>query len=169
MLMPTTKDELFEYFDQLGIETITYEHEALHTVEASQALRGQIPGGHTKNLFLKSKKQDLWLVVALETTQVDLKTLHKVLETGRFSFGRPELLFETLGVRPGSVTPFSLINDTKLKVQVVLDKGMMAYELLNFHPLENRYTTTISRDNLVKFIEATGHQPLFLDLEDLNQ
>ena len=162
--MPITKDQLFEKFDELEIKTTTVEHQALHSVEESQALRGQIPGGHTKNLFLKCKKGSLWLIVALETTKVDLKMLFKTLQTGRFSFGSSDLLYETLGVYPGSVTPFALINDKSGDVQVVLDLNMMKFDVLNFHPLENTFTTSIKRDDLVKFLEEIEHSPKILEL-----
>src|SRR3954469_10682659 len=111
MVMPATKDELFAYLDQLGIAVSTVEHPALFTVEQSQELRGEIPGGHTKNLFLKDKKDQIFLVVAEEDAEIDMKSLHKRIDSARLSFGKPELLLELLGVVPGSVTPFGVIND----------------------------------------------------------
>jgi len=132
----------------------------LFTVEQSQALRGQIPGGHTKNLFLRDKKQSLYLLVALEDAEIDLKGLHRKLgASGRFSFGSADLLMEVWGVTPGSVTPFGAINDTEARVTVVLDAAMMEHETLNYHPLVNTMTTSLSRDGLVKFLESTGHMP----------
>src|SRR5262245_11212771 len=133
--MAATREDLFARLGGLGIETVTVEHPALFTVEESKRLRGDIPGAHSKNLFLKCKKGTLWLVVALESTAVDLKTLHGRLGCGRLSFGSAELLEEVLGVTPGSVTPFSVINDTRSQVRVVLDQALMAYDRLNFHPL----------------------------------
>jgi Ala-tRNA(Pro) deacylase len=161
--MPASPDDLFAYLDRLGIAHQTVSHPPLFTVEQSQALRGQISGGHTKNLFLKDKKGELFLVVAPEDASIELKSLHRTLgASGRFSFGSAELMRETLGVEPGSVTPFGVINDTAGRVRVVLDHTMMEHALLNYHPLTNTMTTAIARDDLVKFLEATGHVPRIL-------
>ena len=154
-----TPDALFAFLDRLGIPHATVAHAPLFTVEQSQALRGQIPGGHTKSLFLKDKKDRLYLVVALEDAAIELKSLHRRLgASGRFSFGSAELMRDTLGVEPGSVTPFAVINDTAGRVAVVLDAAMMAQAVLNYHPLVNTMTTSIARDDLVKFLAATGHE-----------
>lgn len=157
--MAATRDELMARLKRLGIATTTVEHPPLHTVEQSRALRGDIPGGHTKNLFLKCKKGALWLVVALEDEPIDLKRLHERIGSGRLSFGRAELLLEVLGVPPGSVTPFSLVNDTEKRVNVVLDERMMAIETLNFHPLANTATTSIASGDLMRFVRDCGHEP----------
>jgi Ala-tRNA(Pro) deacylase len=157
--MPTTPEELFAFLDRLGIAHRSVTHPPLFTVEQSQALRGSIPGGHTKNLFLKDKRDNVFLVVALEDAAIDLKTLHHRLGAGRFSFGSAELLRALLGVEPGAVTPFGAINDTAARVRVVLDAAMMRHAQLNYHPLVNIMTTTIARDDLVKFLQATGHEP----------
>jgi len=153
-------DQLFAYLDDLGIAHQTVRHPPLFTVEQSRALRGQIPGGHTKNLFLRDRKYALTLVVALEDAEIDLKSLHRRLgAAGRFSFGSADLLRETWGVEPGAVTPFGAVNDTEGRVNVVLDAAMMEHEILNYHPLVNTMTTSIARDDLVKFLQATGHIP----------
>jgi Ala-tRNA(Pro) deacylase len=158
--MPASPQDLFTYLDQLGIKHSTVNHPPLFTVEQSQTLRGRIPGGHTKNLFLKDKKDALFLVVAQEDTKVDLKGLHRIVgATGRFSFGSPNLLEEVWGVTPGSVTPFGAINDAGGRVTVVLDAEMMRHEILNYHPLVNTQTTSIASQDLIKFLEATGHLP----------
>jgi Ala-tRNA(Pro) deacylase len=158
--MPVSPDELFAYLDSLGIAHKTVTHPPVFTVEQARALRGTVAGGHTKNLFLRDKKGALFLVVAPEDAAIELKSLHRLLgASGRFSFGSPELLREVLGVEPGSVTPFAVVNDKALRVTVVLDAAMMAHEVLNYHPLVNTGTTTISRDGLLKFLEATGHRP----------
>jgi Ala-tRNA(Pro) deacylase len=158
--MPKTPDQLFAALDALGIAYRTVKHPPLFTVEQSRALRGQIPGGHTKNLFLRDKKYELYLVVAEEDAAIDLKGLHRLLgASGRFSFGSADLLREVWGVEPGAVTPFGAINDTQGRVTVVLDAAMMAHDTLNFHPLVNTMTTSIKRDDLVKFLSATGHEP----------
>jgi len=128
-------------------------------VEQSQALRGTIPGGHTKNLFLKDKKDAVFLVTAPEDARVDLKTLHHTLGAGRFSFGSAALLAELLGVPPGAVTPLGAINDKSGRVNVVIDAGLMRYAVINCHPLVNTMTTSIGSNDLVKFLEATGHVP----------
>jgi Ala-tRNA(Pro) deacylase len=158
--MPATPEELFAFLDRLGIAHATVKHPALFTVEQSQTLRGQIPGGHTKNLFLRDKKGAFYLVVALEDTAIALKDLHRRLgANGRFSFGSAEAMGELLGVAPGSVTPFAAINDTAGQVTVVLDRAMLDHDVLNFHPLVNTMTTSISKAGLIKFLTATGHEP----------
>jgi Ala-tRNA(Pro) deacylase len=158
--MPTTPDQLFAFLDSHGIAHTTVKHPPLFTVEQSRVLRGQISGGHTKNLFLRDKKHQLFLVVALEDAEIDLKGLHRQLgATGRFSFGSSDLLREVWGVEPGAVTPFGAINDPQSRVTVVLDAAMVEHETLNYHPLVNTMTTSIKRGDLVKFLEATGHVP----------
>jgi Ala-tRNA(Pro) deacylase len=158
--MTTTPDQLFAYLDSLGIKHTTIKHPPLFTVEQSRALRGQIAGGHTKNLFLRDRKYDIYLVVAPEDAEIDLKGLHRLLgASGRFSFGASDLLREVWGVEPGAVTPFGAINDTQGRVTVVLDAVMMEHDILNYHPLVNTMTTAITRDDLVKFLSATGHVP----------
>jgi Ala-tRNA(Pro) deacylase len=160
MSTPATPATLFAMLDHLGIAHSTVSHPPLFTVEQSQALRGQIPGGHSKNLFLRDKKGALFLVSALEHARIELKSLHRLLGAGgRFSFGPTELMRETLGIEPGSVTPFAAINDVATQVTIVLDAAMMEQASLNFHPLTNTMTTTIGRDDLVHFLEATGHVP----------
>jgi len=158
--MSKTPDDLFAAFDSLGISHTTVKHPPLFTVEQAQSLRGAVPGAHTKNLFLRDKKSTHYLVVALEDALIDLKGLHRLLgATGRFSFGSADLLREVWGVAPGSVTPFGAINDTAGRVTVVLDAAMMEHDLLNYHPLDNTMTTSIGREDLVKFLRSTGHEP----------
>jgi Ala-tRNA(Pro) deacylase len=163
--MPATPDDLFAYLDRLGIAHSTVTHPPLFTVEQSQALRGRIPGGHTKNLFLKDKKGALYLVTAPEDATIELKSLHRLLgASGRFSFGAAEQMREALGVEPGAVTPFGVMNDTGRRVAVVLDAALMTHDDINAHPLVNTMTTTVKRDDLVRFLEATGHQPRIVAL-----
>jgi Ala-tRNA(Pro) deacylase len=158
--MPASPDDLFAFLDRLGIAHRTATHAPLFTVEQSQALRGTIPGGHTKNLFLKDKRDKVFLVVAPEDGAVDLKTLHHKLGAGRFSFGSADLMRELLGVEPGAVTAFGVINDTAHRVNVVLDAGLMQKNtIINCHPLTNTMTTSIAREDLLRFFEATGHTP----------
>jgi len=163
--MAWTREKLLIHLAELGIETETVDHEPLFTVEESKALRGEIPGGHTKNLFLKCKKGSLWLITALEETPVDLKTLHKKLGSGRLSFGNAQLLEESLGIKPGAVSTFGVINDTDHRVTVVLDKALMEHERINLHPLVNTATTGISREGLLTFLRATGHEPQIMALD----
>jgi Ala-tRNA(Pro) deacylase len=160
--MPASRADLMATLDKLGIQTRTVEHPPLFTVEQSRKLRGEIDGGHTKNLFLKDKKDEVFLVVAGEDAELDMKSLHKRIGSVRLSFGRPELLAELLGVIPGSVTPFGAINDTGKRVTIILDEALMRHERLNFHPLENTATTTIASADLVGFLRATGHEPKIL-------
>jgi Ala-tRNA(Pro) deacylase len=157
--LPATRQDLFTCLTNLGIATETVEHEAVFTVGQSSKLAREMSGGHVKNLFLKDKKGRLFLLVALGSAIIDLKALPKTLGSDRLSFGRPELLMEVLGVSPGSVTPFALINDKGRRVTVILDLDMMRHERLNCHPLENTATTNIARDDLVRFIRACGHEP----------
>ena len=158
--MAATPDDLFAFLDKLGIAHRSVHHPALFTVEQSRSLRGQIAGGHTKNLFLRDKRGALFLVVAPEDAAIELKSLHRLLgASGRFSFGSADLMREMLGVEPGSVTPFGALNDRDRRVTVVLDAAMMAQPTLNFHPLVNTMTTSIGRDDLVRFLVATGHPP----------
>jgi Ala-tRNA(Pro) deacylase len=151
--MPATPDDL----DRLGIAHPTITHPPVFTVEEAKRLRGAISGGHTKNLFLKDKRDAV--AVALEHAAIDLKTLHRRLGAARFSFAPADLLRELMGVEPGAVTPFGVINDTGARVTVVLDAGMMEHATLNYHPLVNTMTTSIGRDDLVRFLRATGHEP----------
>jgi Ala-tRNA(Pro) deacylase len=158
--MPATPSDLFAYLDRLQIPYSTVSHQPLFTVEEARALRGTIPGGHTKNLFLKDKSGAYYLVVACEDAIIDLKGLHRRLGAkGRFSFGSADAMLELLGVRPGSVTPFAAINDVSGKVVVILDNAMLTHELLNYHPLVNTMTTSIPRDGLMTFLNACGHEP----------
>jgi Ala-tRNA(Pro) deacylase len=167
--MPATRQHLLARLAELGIETQTVDHPPVFTVAESLQLEGRLPGGHAKNLFIKDKKDRLFLVVALGHAKIDLKSLHKVLGCDRLSFGRPELLMEVLGVPPGSVTPFALINDKARRVIVILDADMMRYERLNFHPLANTATTNIAREDLIAFIRACGHEPRVLAVSSVGE
>ena len=163
--MLASPEDLLAFLADLGVPTSTVEHPPLFTVEDSRALRGDISGGHTKNLFVKDRKGRLFLLVLAEDTVVDLKRVHeKIGAQGRVSFGSAELLEEVWGVTPGAVTPFGAINDKAGKVSVVLDKTMMGHERLNFHPLVNTRSTALRSVDLVKFLRATGHEPLVVAL-----
>jgi len=163
--MPATRADLFAFLDGLGIVHETIEHPAVFTVAESAHLRARIEGGKSKNLFLKDQKGRLFLLVAEDEAAVDLKTLHlKLGAQGRFSFASAELLEAVWGVTPGSVTPFGAINDGEGRVTVALDKGLLAKGRVNFHPLQNTATTAVAADDLVRFLRATGHEPLTVDL-----
>ena len=157
---------LYMYLDELGISYTTHAHSPVFTVEEARALRGKLPGTHTKNLFLKDKKDALFLVSAREDLRIDLNALAKVLARPRFSFGSPELLVETLGILPGAVSPFALINDREGRVRAIFDAGMLQADPVNFHPLRNDRTTAISSADLLRFARATGHAPLVLPLPE---
>ena len=161
--MPKLPEDLFAYLDELGISVRTKSHPPLFTVADSQALRGEIAGGHTKNLFLKDKKDNFFLVTVGEEAEVDLKQIHHVIgAAGRVSFGKPEALMELLGVTPGGVTAFGLINDTDGRVKFVVDEALMREEIVNAHPLTNEATTSIASGDLLTFVKATGHEPHIL-------
>jgi Ala-tRNA(Pro) deacylase len=164
--MPASRQDLFALLEKLGIKTTTHDHAPVFTVEEAQMVHGDIPGGHCKNLFCKDEKGVLWLIVALEDSRINLKTAPDKIGSRRLSFGKPELLMEVLGLEPGSVTPFGLINDTDTRVNVILDEVMMKYTTLNYHPLRNDATTSISSDDLLKFVRGTGHEPRVVAVSD---
>lgn len=155
--------QLFARLDQLGIAHRTVEHPPVFTVEEAKALRGNLPGHHIKNLFLRNKKEEMWLVVALEDRAIDLKRLGEILGAGRLSFGSADRLKRYLGVEPGSVTPLSLVNDETGAVRLGLDRGMADGGPVNVHPLVNTMTTALAPADLLRFFEATGHTPRWLD------
>ena len=162
-VQPKTQDELFRFLDSLGIEHTTKRHAPVFTVAESVALRDEIPGGHTKNLFVKDKKDNYFLLTVEENATVDLKTVHTIIGgASKVSFGRPEKLMEYLGVIPGAVTAFGVINDTQKQVKIIVDEALMKDAIVNCHPLANDATTSIASKDLLLFIEATGHEPLVL-------
>ena len=158
---------LFARLDALGIAHHTLQHVAVFTVAESQGLRGSIAGAHAKNLFVKDKKGRLFLVTALEDAALDLKKLHEAIGAqGRVSFANADQLRHHLGVEPGSVTPFAALNDSAGAVTVVLQQALMERPVLNFHPLTNTATTTISNTDLVAFLTDTGHPPRIVALPE---
>ena len=162
---PATPEELWARLDQLGIAHTTHRHSPVFTVEEAQRLKGDLPGAHTKNLFLRDKKGTMWLLVARFDTDVDLHVVApQVGARGRLSFGSPERLMRYLGVIPGSVTPFAVLNDHGKKVSVALDSGLRNQEVWNAHPLDNSMTTAVSRDDLLRFLDAMGHPPAWVEL-----
>jgi Ala-tRNA(Pro) deacylase len=158
-----TPQDLYTYFASLDISTRVYEHEPLYTCEQAEKHISTMPGGHTKNLFLKDDKKNIWLISALATTQIELKKVAQLLSAPKLRFAGPELLMEHLGVLPGSVTPFGLINDTQNRVKCVLDKALFDYELLNFHPLVNTATVAITLHDFKRFIRSLRDQVYVID------
>src|ERR1700722_1437575 len=161
--MSTKPEHLFAFFDRLGIGHTTIEHPPFFTVEEGRDWHDKIPGAHGKNLFLKDKKDKIWLVVMPAEKRASLGGIEKQVGAKRFSFARPELLLEVLGLTPGSVTPFGLINDTQKRVTVVLDGDILKAEWVNFHPLHNGASTTILSKDLLRFMEALGYTPRIVD------
>ena len=162
-----TPEELFARFDALGIAHRTYSHPPVFTVVEAAALRGSLPGAHCKSLFFKDKKGGFWLAVMLEECRIDLKRLAARLTAPRFSFGAAADLHRLLGVRPGKVTPFALLNDVPHLVTPVLDAAMLQHDPLNYHPLVNDRTTAISAADLLQLIDASGNVPRIVNLADL--
>jgi Ala-tRNA(Pro) deacylase len=160
---------LYEQLDKLEIEHLTEEHQAVFTVEESQSIKADLPGGHTKNLFLKDKSAQHVLICAISDTPIRLNKLHPHIGVKRLSFGREAALFDHLGVRPGSVTLFSIINDKDHMVRLVLDRALFDHEFVWFHPLRNTASTRIRSDQIIKFAQATGHEPMVLDLARLSE
>jgi Ala-tRNA(Pro) deacylase len=161
----TIEAPLLARLAELAISVDIHRHPPLHTVSESQALRGDMPGAHIKNLFLRDKKRNKWLVTVPEDAEIDLKALrHTIGATGNFSFGNAELLVDCMGVEPGSVTPFAVMNDTGGEVAMVLARGVLAHDLVNAHPLHNRATAAIAKADLLRFLEACGHPPTIIDL-----
>lgn len=162
---PVTRQSLLAYLEKSNFDTTTFDHPALFTVEDSRNLRGEIEGGHTKNLFLKDKKGNYFLLTAQEDTEVNLKTLHKLLGgSSRFSFGKAEMMEEYLGVTPGAVTAFGIINDREGNVTFAIDQRLLEHEKINCHPLVNTATTTILSNDLLSFAKACNHPPMVVDL-----
>jgi Ala-tRNA(Pro) deacylase len=164
-LMARTQQDLLDFLGGLGITVSTVSHPPLFTVADSQTLRGEIAGGHTKNLFLKDRKDRYFLLVVEEDGEVDLKQIHHVIgASGKVSFGKPEKLLEYLGVTPGAVTAFGVFNDAENAVTIIFDEALMRHDVVNAHPLTNEATTSIAREDLVRFVEATGHPVSVLKL-----
>ena len=162
--MPITDPkDLFAFLDRHGIAHSTLEHEAVFTVGDGPEMKARLPGGHTKNLFLKDAKGRLWLISALDDTAIDLKTIHKTIGAARLSFGSGDLMVEVLGVTPGSVTAFALVNDTEHRVTFVVDAALLQREPLNFHPLVNTATTAVSKAGFLAFLAAVGVEPMVVD------
>ena len=164
-----TRTELIAFFDANAIDHATLEHSAVFRVCEGDAALEALPGGHSKNLFLEDAKGALWLVSALQTTRIDLKALPATIGSGRLSFGKPERLLASLGVGPGSVTAFALIDDPGRRVSFVLDRALSEADPVNFHPLENTATTSMSQAGFRRFLAAIGVQPQIVDFSRLTR
>jgi Ala-tRNA(Pro) deacylase len=167
--LPTSPEQLLQRLKELEIESHTIDHEPVFTVEESKGLRGQLPGGHVKNLFLRNKKEEMWLVTVEESKRVDLKALGEKLTgtTGgaaKLSFGSPDRLMKHLGVIPGAVTPFAVINDKEGAVHVVLDRDLLRFDTVHAHPLVNFKATALAPTDLVRFLEIEGHAPQVMEI-----
>jgi Ala-tRNA(Pro) deacylase len=160
---PAGRADLEAFFDRIGVAWRTREHPAVFRVDEGHDIKADMPGAHTKNLFLKDRKDQLWLISARQDTVVPLNRLHPVIGSDRLSFGPAELMVETLGVTPGSVTAFGLVNDRDHRVRFVLDKALDDATLVNFHPLTNTATTAMSRDDFRRFLTAIGVEPMVID------
>ncbi|SNB68462.1 Ala-tRNA(Pro) hydrolase [Arboricoccus pini] len=156
---------MLAYLDELGIAARTQEHPPVFTVDEAALHTAHMAGGHTKNLFLEDKAGGFWLVTCLDRQVVKINGLSRLLNVPRFRFATPERLVEFLGVEPGSVSPLALVNDKDLRVKVVFDKKMLALAELNFHPLRNTATTTLATSDFLRFVAATGHDPMVVDLD----
>ena len=161
--MAAAPEDLFAYLDRLGIEHTTMTHPPIFTVEEGRAWHDTIPGLHCKNLFLKDRRDKIWLAVMPGEKRADLNRLEKRVHAARLSFGKPDLLLEVLGLTPGSVTPFGLINDRARLVTVVVDEDVLKSEWVNFHPLHNAASTTLRSADLVRFMRALEYDPVFAD------
>lgn len=162
--LPTSPESLMAQFEEMGIEYELHHHEAVYTVVESEKVDAQIAGTHCRNLFLRDKKKKNYLVVLQNATDVDMKLLPAVIGSDRLSFGSADRLWQYLGVRPGSVCPFSIMNDTDHQVKILLDKSMMETDIVNYHPLLNTMTVSLKPVDLIKFIESTGHEVHIVDL-----
>ena len=165
--MTASPDDLFAFLDAHGIAHTTHWHEAVFTVDEGRELKAAMPGGHTKNLFLKDKDGTIILIAAEAHSQIRLNQLHRLIGTKRLSFGAPDLMEEVLGVTPGSVTAFALMNDSGGRVRFLVDAALLAHDPVNFHPLTNTGTTAISAKDFRTFVRATGHDFEIVDFSQL--
>ena len=163
------KDDLIKILNDNGFEYFVEEHAPLFTVEDSKSLRGQIEGAHSKNLFLKDAKANFFLISIEESASIDLKKTMQQIQSKKLSFAKPEYLQDILGIEPGSVSPFALLNDTKKQVKFYLDQSFLDSETVNFHPLINTATVNISPQNLIELIEKYHNPVNYIDLENLKR
>lgn len=163
-----TPEKLLATLDDLGLKTSTLHHEAVFRVGEGEGIKDQLPGAHTKNLFLKDDKGQLWLISAEQKAQINLKVLPKLIGSGRLSFGSPERLYAALGVTPGSVTALALINDPEHKVKFLLDKTLAEAAIVNFHPLTNTATTALTQSDFRAFLTSLDRELIVVDFADVS-
>jgi len=166
MTPPFDRDRLLDWMTARALSPVTHDHPPVFRVEEGLELKASMPGAHTKNLFLKDKKGAVWLVSARQDTVVDLKRLPRAIGSDRLSFGREELMWELLGVRPGSVTALALINDPDHRVTFVLDRALWEADVVNFHPLTNAATTALSQADFRAFLSGLDRVPYVVDFAD---
>lgn len=160
------KQKLYNFLKELNITTITYSHQPLYTVEQAKAAISHLPGGHCKNLFLKDNNNQLWLITSLDNANIDLKVISQIIDAPKLQFASEDLLFKHLGVKPGSVTPFGLINDNNQNIKVIIDSQLLKYEIINLHPLENSETIALNPKNLIKFITFCKNQYILYNFSE---
>lgn len=161
------RDRLLAWMADNGLDQTTHHHPAVFRVEEGLELKAAMPGAHTKNLFLKDKKGRLWLISARQDTVVDLKRAPKTIGSDRLSFGNEGLLYQTLGLTPGSVTALGLINDLDRRVTFVLDQALWDADVVNFHPLTNTATTAMRQAEFRRFLSLLGREPIVVDFARL--
>ncbi|MFC1854589.1 prolyl-tRNA synthetase associated domain-containing protein [Candidatus Dependentiae bacterium] len=163
MILAKSEKDLFKFFDKHNIKYKNHKHNRIFTTKDRIEIDTPIPGAHTKNLFLRNKSGDFWLISMLHE-RLDIKKFQQIVDSGKLSFASPQMLMEKLGIEPGSVTPFALLNQTSQGIAVILDEKMMEHETLNFHPMRNDMTTSVSKDDFIKFVKLCGHTPAIIDL-----
>ena len=161
------RDRLLAWMAEHGVDQTTHDHPPVFTVDEGHEIKAAMPGAHTKNLFLKDKKGRLWLISARQDTVIDLKAAPRTIGSDRVSFGNETLMYETLGVRPGSVTALGLVNDVERRVTFVIDKRLWEADIVNFHPLTNTATTALDQDSFRRVLALLNREPLVVDFDAL--
>jgi Ala-tRNA(Pro) deacylase len=158
---------IYEILTSLGIVYKKYQHTAVFTVAEAEKVDAEIEGGKTKNLLLRNgNKQKYYLVIVEASRRVDMKMLSAKLGEKRLSFASPDELFAKLGLTPGSVSPFGLLNNDDNDVIVIVDKDLLEYEQLGFHPNKNTESLVISIESFQKFLVWTGNVVKYVDFGD---
>ena len=142
----------------LGIACARHEHPPVATVEAAAEHWADIDATHCKNLFLRNQKGDRhYLLILIHSKKADLRAVADQIGDGKLSFASPDRLMTHLGLTPGSVSPFGLINDRAHTVRVVIDRDLRSVERLSFHPNINTVTFVVSAADFARFLESCGH------------
>jgi len=164
-IMPMSPDLLLKALDKLDISYDLHHHEAVFTVAESENVDREIDAHHTRNMFLRTKKKQNFLITLSHYTPIDLKKLGHALDVKGFSFGSPDRLMEILGVYPGSVTPVSVANANPADITIVLEEKMMRADKIAVHPLINTMTIVLTPPDLLKFMGYYNHSPVIVDLD----